>query len=94
MIYVGQPYSSEIERGLNGISDFYIIPNPASNLISIESNKDFCGLTYSITDLTGRQILSGKLVKETTIDITCLASGLYFFHVNELASKNFKLVKQ
>lgn len=57
-----------------------IYPNPANNLITIESevNKGF----YTLTDVTGKTLLQGSVNSEKfTLDLSSLSSGVYFITV-------------
>lgn len=74
---------------------FLIYPNPATNIITIQSNQIFNNLQYTIIDQTGRLILKGKLNNETTfVDISSLESGLYFLKIGEAKNMTFKIVKR
>jgi hypothetical protein len=75
--------------------DFTIYPNPAQNVITIKVNTSISGSTYSISDQTGKMILKGKLLGETTsIDITQLTNGVYFVIIGERNQNTFKVIKQ
>ena len=52
-----------------------VYPNPASNIIHVESTEDFVAKLY---DLSGRPVLEGRSFSgHTTFNINNLASGLY-----------------
>ncbi len=73
----------------NGIS---IYPNPSNDIITIKANDKSLGLSYTITDQMGRQILNGNLTSETTsVDISKLQTGVYFVKVGEGILEVFKL---
>jgi hypothetical protein len=70
-------------------SRFAFYPNPATDLLNIhfESsiNEKIAVHTFSITDATGRELLSGKLENTVTaIDISSLAAGIYFIRLGEM----------
>ncbi len=73
------------------ISEFNIYPNPAYDLVFIES-----AITkgeYIITDQLGKIVLRGSLTgNRTEISMNTLAQGLYFMKVND--TQPVKLVKQ
>jgi len=65
----------------NDIVDFNIYPNPAKNIIKIDSEENFSD--FSIYKLNGQLLQNGKL--SSTIDISLLEKGLYIF---ELSNKH------
>lgn len=72
-----------------------IYPNPANNLITLNATKEFIGTTYSIVDLVGRTILSGKINAETsTINIQELSEGIYAVKIGEKNQQSFKVIKK
>jgi hypothetical protein len=76
-------------------ADFTIYPNPAYNVITIKANSSTTGSTYSITDQSGKLLLKGKLLDETTsVDITGLTNGIYFLVIGEKSKHTFKVIKQ
>jgi hypothetical protein len=76
-------------------SDYTIFPNPANNVITIRSKNSKSGSSYSITDQTGKIVLSGKLLEETTsVDITTLNNGIYFIKIGDRSQPTFKVIKQ
>ena len=89
--YSGPTSISEIIKD----PDYTIYPNPASNLITIKSKNSSAGSSYSITDQTGKMVLSGKLLEETTpVDITILNNGIYFLKIGDRSQPAFKVIKQ
>ena len=94
-------YYMEIACGTLGISDidnltnmsFY--PNPAIDLVTINVDKNLIGSTYIITDLLGKQVLTGYLNNETSsIDISQLNTGIYLFQVGQQMKQTLKLRKE
>ncbi len=72
-----------------------VFPNPATDLITVKTSNDILGLTFIITDQTGRQVLTGKLNNETTsVDISELATGVYLFQVGQQRRQTFKVIKK
>lgn len=54
-------------------------PNPANNYTNIKISPELIGSLYNIHDITGRIILTGKLIDENNlIHLDNLADGLYF----------------
>lgn len=78
------------------ISDVQVFPNPTRELLTIKSSVNFDSVT--IYDLKGRQLqmissTAPQLTKQ--IDITHLASGIYYLSVQSGASKKLlKIVKK
>ncbi len=71
-----------------------IYPNPASDIITIKTNKSILGSTYIITNQTGNLVLKGKLNDETTVvNITSLVNGVYFLRVGEKSQHAYKVIK-
>lgn len=72
-------------------------PNPTRDQLNLQvSEVAGKNLSYTLTDLQGKQIKAGAIKEnETPIDLKELASGIYFIQINE-ANKNlqtFKVVK-
>jgi plastocyanin len=75
-------------------SNFSIYPNPTKGLLTVKVNSNVMGSPYFITDQTGRQILDGKIINETTlVDISQFAEGVYMFLVTGQRSQSFKVIK-
>ena len=80
---------------VNNISytDLHVYPNPAGNFISISSNEQLAGSSFSITDELGRVVMQGKLEgKTTTLNIEQLPQGLFMIRIGEQNQKIIKLV--
>ncbi len=61
---------------------FKLFPNPVSDDLTLRGNSSLVGSAYSITDLAGKKIMSGKIKQETTLIHTGnLPAGLYLLHV-------------
>ena len=73
---VGNGYFIGVDE--NSVADeIAILPNPASTSIRLTGQVD--GISYSIYDLTGRQVMNGAYADE--IGIGSLRDGLYFLCV-------------
>ncbi|HKK38641.1 MAG TPA: T9SS type A sorting domain-containing protein, partial [Cryomorphaceae bacterium] len=57
-------------------TDFQIYPNPASKSLEITIPSDFSG-EFKILDLTGREVSTGQLKSNISIDISKLPEGIY-----------------
>lgn len=69
---------------------FCLAPNPATNQIRIETDKEQS--TYNMRDAFGRIVLSGKVDESKIIDISQLPFGIFFLQIGEEQPQ--KLVKQ
>jgi hypothetical protein len=74
--------------------DFSIFPNPTTDKITVKTSYNFYDLPYVIYDQIGRQIVSGKIEKQTTtVDISKLEAGIYFLQINGQNKQTFKIIK-
>jgi hypothetical protein len=72
-----------------------LFPNPASELITILISPIFLGQAYRIMDLTGRQLITGKLMSEiSNIVVSELTDGMYFIQIGEHQQHTFKFMKK
>lgn len=62
---------------------FLVYPNPADNQICVTINGD-----YRITNVFGQIMLTGH--ESQNIDVSCLASGVYFLNVDGIIRKFIK----
>ncbi len=75
--------------------EFSVYPNPASEYINVKTNKTFIGSVYSVVDVNGRTVLSGKLSNEnTTIKTSELSAGIYSIRIGEKSKQNFSVIKK
>jgi hypothetical protein len=74
---------------------FSIFPNPSNNHVNIQSTVSQIGTSYFIYDFTGKLMLTGKLISESTrIDMNRFSSGIYFIKMGDNALDTFKVVKE
>jgi len=105
--YVCVPHASGgmkgtiIVQGVTGIgvekyhASLSVFPNPAKNIINIQTNKSFHESIFSLKDLTGRQILIGKLNDElTSVDIENLPKGIYLLIIGKSQMQYRKIIKE
>ena len=70
-----------------------IFPNPSTDLITFKTSENLLDSTYFVADDSGRQVLTGKLNETTTsVDISQLTKGVYFFVVAEEKKQSVKKV--
>lgn len=77
-----------------GISDFLreeykinLYPNPATDVLKLQSSQFFGKLEYKILDLSGRTILHRNvnipIGSEVEVDVSWLKSGMYIFQLSD-----------
>jgi hypothetical protein len=70
---------SSIKEQSSLSASWILFPNPAKSIVSVRTDKNSAGMTYSIFDNMGRAWLNGNLeAYETAIQIHSLPAGLYF----------------
>lgn len=76
-------------------NEFVVYPNPSNFMINIKVAPDQIGEDYVMYDYNGRRLLSGKITQTTsTVQISDLATGLYFIQLGADKSNVVKFVKQ
>jgi len=80
-------------------TDFYptpkIYPNPANDILSIQSPSTIPGSIYIIYDQFGREVLHGKLINEnTSVGLKHLPAGPYFVQIGEKRKQTILLIKK
>jgi PKD repeat protein len=78
-----------------GFEQVTVFPNPAQSQLQV--NKAQAGTTLRLLDVSGRQVLTQRITRDTeTIDISALAPGIYFLQLKNNAGQeaSMKLVKQ
>lgn len=71
-----------------------LMPNPATDQVMI-SAPSVAPLSYSIVDLMGRNMAQGTLTTARTIDISCLAPGIYSVQMEQDGKRQtLRLVKK
>lgn len=76
----------------NGIS---IYPNPSSEVINVTMDPAVAGQVYTIADMQGKIILTGKLTAGVSaIPIHELPKGMYLFKIGEQTKQLFKVIKK
>jgi plastocyanin len=104
--YVCVPHASMPMKGMiivqsvTGIAEnqlqpgFSVFPNPTDQLLTIKANSALIGSEYFITDRSGRQVLSGSLVNESTpVNMGQLTSGIYLFQIKGQKGQLVKVIK-
>jgi hypothetical protein len=69
-------------------------PNPAVNTITVEVDQNLVEQSIELLDVTGKVIYSSKLeAVQSIIDVSELASGIYYLQIKESNIKE-KFVKK
>jgi hypothetical protein len=72
-----------------------LFPNPAHGSIQLKCKPPNLGLTYTLLDNMGKSVLSETIISEiTTLDVTHLASGMYFVIVENESFPKQKFIKE
>lgn len=85
--------SSKIKNSISE-NGFVVYPNPVSDILTIEGDNSIIGLTYFITDISGKLILSSKINNQITKVITeKFSQGIYIVFLNNKFFKTYKILK-
>lgn len=83
--------------GINEVSLsnlFSVYPNPANSQINVKADSKMLGSIYTVSDNTGRIVLSGKINSEkTVIELGNLQSGIYRLSAGDNYKETFKIIK-
>jgi hypothetical protein len=76
---------TSIGEGLAEQSGFEIYPNPASEVMQIEFNRDYLGSDIEFYDVQGRRVLSDRVENTSvqTLNISGLTQGIYILKIGE-----------
>jgi PKD repeat protein len=78
----------------NEVQAMELFPNPVRDILKLKFRENNLNETYSIVDLSGRMILSGKIIgEETLIDLNTAAQGVYFIKISGDRAGSFKFIK-
>lgn len=79
---------------VKNLTSAFIYPNPATNSIQIYSNKMNINQRFAIFNQLGIEVKSGNIQKEVEgIDISDLASGIYFLRMPNQTNTSYKIIK-
>lgn len=88
LVYGRQVLSTEEHTASTNTLKLY--PNPAKKELFITDFSIDANTTYTIYDLTGSSIVSGKKLKENYININSLKAGIYFLRVTQNGKTSIK----
>ena len=93
ILYKLNPAFLEVSN-TNRINEIQIYPNPVKDFISIIQD-DNSSLLYTISDITGKQILAGQNKYNERIDVSKLSKGVYFIQIKGKTIKTtLKFIKE
>lgn len=94
-VRITDQYTGINENNNNTSEKIVISPNPALNQINVHADKALLNSGYTITDQIGNIVKEGKLISEnSTIDLSGLAPGIYFFSNGYDLKKAIKVLKK
>lgn len=88
------PLSVGVQENQLNNGNFSIYPNPANDIIHINSATSLTNQSYSIVNTLGQTVLNGKLENEhSTINVQTLQSGIYFLQIGGEQKQSYKIIK-
>ncbi|MCF8465609.1 MAG: phosphatidylinositol-specific phospholipase C domain-containing protein, partial [Flavobacteriales bacterium] len=76
------------------VTSFSVSPNPSNGVFRITMNASNQNMTYSIYDISGKQISNGSLNQSSKIDLSEKPQGIYILSVSSSkGTETIKLVK-
>jgi hypothetical protein len=90
-------YSADIKGVISGVketpgskSNLVVYPNPAHQELSIRSDRNLDGMTYTISDILGHSVQTGKLdAYQTKIDLSGVQPGFYLLNAIDVKGNQF-----
>ncbi|MCF8253781.1 MAG: T9SS type A sorting domain-containing protein [Bacteroidia bacterium] len=90
-------YSADIKGVISGVketigskSNLVVYPNPAHQELFIRSDRNLDGMSYSIYDILGNSVQTGKLdAYQTNIDLTGIQPGFYLLNAIDVKGNQF-----
>lgn len=82
--------TENLSVGDNQLSEVKLFPNPSSQYLNMTGVNTTTA--YNILDLNGKQILTGLINTDAPIDVSALATGVYFINISETGT--LKFIKQ
>lgn len=75
------PSTSATEFAQNNV-EVVLFPNPASNQLTIKTDSKLIGSNYTILNIMGQTVRSGKIISDNTLlDVGDLPGGTYFVQI-------------
>jgi hypothetical protein len=88
--------TTALEKVIGEDSFCVIYPNPAHDAITLKFGRNTIrDVSFTLTDNTGRKVLTGKISEETTsVDISRLPNGIYFLRLGAETLHSYKVIKK
>lgn len=84
--------SAQLSQRSDNVS---IYPNPAVDQVHIQTKLSQVGSSFFVYDFTGKLMLTGKLMSESTsVDISNFSTGMYLIKIGDNLGDVYKLVKE
>jgi len=85
-----------MNENINQNNSVSVYPNPAHDIININSKPNFIATEMDLFDAAGRNIIHKNIHKTASVSIHELIPGIYFYEVKDTKGKNArgKLIKQ
>ncbi len=94
MVYVGQPYPSNVLEITSEWKPIQIFPNPTQDLIHVRVDSKNLGSMYVVYDYSGKTVLKGKISSESTvIELADLPDGNYVLTLTSQTNGSLSVVK-
>jgi len=75
------------------LNAFFLTPNPASSQVGVLIDAKRIGSGYTISDMYGKSVKTGRLFSENTkIDISQLSDGIYLFSLEDKSRQLFQVI--
>ena len=72
-----------------------IYPNPTKDIVSLQVKTSMLGKSFTILDLMGKILQTGKIISEhTSISLNQYSDGVYLIRVGDDQQKHFRIIKQ
>ncbi len=89
------PVTASITDNISNNDGVSLFPNPFSDFINLKVSTSPKDIPFSIYDISGRLVYTGKLENETSlINTSNLSKGIYVLKVGEQGLINLKITKQ
>lgn len=94
MVYVGQPYTTDILETGCCAQPIQIFPNPTQSYVNVKVDSKLVGSNYAVYDQTGKSVLKGKISESTTILLGNLSEGIYWLSIEGSSAQMFIMKKE
>jgi len=81
LVYIMLDITTSTEKS-NPSEEISVYPNPAKDVLNIRVLNEFES-TFSLTDMSGRKVKSGKMVEELELSVSEMPRGIYLFSIGD-----------